>query len=58
MSLRLRITLALAGLLLICLSLAALTYTLWPIEKTSEQFQLSPTLFAPPQSWVNVSRLV
>jgi len=58
MSLRLRIALAITGLLLICLSLAALAYTQWPIKKTSEQFQLLPTLFAPPESSFTDSRFV
>ena len=42
--------LAVMGLLLVCLSLAALVYALMPVERTQEQYRPAPTLFAPPQS--------
>ena len=47
---RIRIALALAGLIVIILSLVALAYAFWPIEPTSEQFLPDPTLLVPPQS--------
>jgi hypothetical protein len=50
MSFRLRIALALAGLLVILLSLALLAYVLWPAGTLLERFQPAPTLFAPPQA--------
>jgi len=50
MTARLRLTLALAGLLLILLSLGLLAYALWPVGTVLEQFQPAPTLFAPPQA--------
>ena len=44
--------LAVAGLVLICVSLAALVYALTPVvDKTREQFRPAPTLFAPPHSY-------
>jgi type II secretory pathway component PulL len=48
MSQRWRLTLALVGLIVVMLSLAALAYAMWPIETTSEQFRPAPTLFTPP----------
>jgi hypothetical protein len=51
MTQRTRMTLAVIGLLLILLALAALAYALWPIDLTLEQQRLPPTLFAPPQSF-------
>jgi hypothetical protein len=43
-----RIFLLLLGLLLVFCSLAALLYSFWPIEGTSVQATLVPTLLAPP----------
>ena len=45
---RLRITLMLAGLVLVCLSLVLLAYALWPAQVLREQTTLAPTVFAPP----------
>ena len=50
MKLRWRVGLALAGLVLVVLSLVAIAYVVWPLQPTSEQFRPAPTLFAPPQS--------
>jgi hypothetical protein len=50
MSRRLRITLAVIGLLMACLSAAALAYAFVPVDKVQEQFRPAPTLFAPPPS--------
>ncbi len=50
MTQRTRITLAVIGLMLIVLALAALAYALWPMDLILEQQRLPPTLFAPPQS--------
>ena len=52
MNLRWRVGLALAGLVLVLLSLAAMGYVVWPLRPTSEQFRPAPTLFALPQSSV------
>jgi hypothetical protein len=52
MSSRWRVRLAVIGLVLIVLSLAALAYALWPVENVLEQERLAPTFFAPPQSWL------
>ena len=48
MTQRRRLVLALMGLIVIVFSLAALTYAMWPIETTREQFRPAPTLFTPP----------
>jgi hypothetical protein len=48
MSLRLRLALALTGLIVVLVSLALLAYVLWPSATELEQFQPAPTLFAPP----------
>ncbi len=48
MSRRLRLTLAVLGLVIVCLSLTALLYALWPVDTLRDQFPLVPTLFAPP----------
>lgn len=48
MTQRWRFVLALMGLIVIVFSLAALTYAMWPIETTREQFRPAPTLFTPP----------
>ena len=52
MSARARLALAIVGLLIICLSCVALAYAVRPLEHTSEQAPVAPTLFAPPQSFV------
>lgn len=57
MSSRWRVGLALLGVILIMLSLAALAYALWPVESVLEQERLAPTLFAPPQSLLTWVRL-
>lgn len=57
MSSRWRVGLALIGLILMALSLAALAYALWPVESVLEQERLAPTLFVPPQSWLIWVRL-
>ena len=48
MSRKSRIFLLLFGVLLVFCSLAALLYAFWPIEGTSVQATLGPTLLAPP----------
>jgi hypothetical protein len=50
MSTRLRLYLALAGLMLILASVLALAYAFWPVDTATEEFSPPPTLFAPPQS--------
>ena len=57
MSSRWRVGLALIGLILMVLSLAALAYALWPVESVLEHEWLAPTLFVPPQSWLMWLRL-
>ena len=56
MSLRWRQTLALIGLALIVFALAAVVYAAWPIDSSREQFRPAPTLFAPPEALLPVSR--
>lgn len=51
MSRRWRIALALIGVALILLALAALAYALWPLDPAVEQRPVPPTLFAPPQTF-------
>ena len=53
MVLRWRVALALAGLVLVLASLAAVAYAFWPFQPDREQFRPAPTLFSPPQSFVN-----
>ncbi len=48
MRLRLRLTLALIGLLIVACSLLALYYALAPVEVTRLQATVAPTLFGPP----------
>ncbi len=48
MSRRLRLTLLLFGLALMCCSLVALAYAFWPVEGLRVQATLAPTLFVPP----------
>ncbi|MEK7324814.1 MAG: hypothetical protein AAB217_06105 [Chloroflexota bacterium] len=53
MSTRARVALAVIGLLFICISCAALVYAVRPLERVSEQAPVAPTLFSPPQSFVD-----
>jgi hypothetical protein len=48
MSTRLRLALAVTGLIILCCALLALGYALWPIDDSSLQSTLAPTLFTPP----------
>ncbi len=48
MSRRLRLTLALLGLVIACFAVTALLYSLWPVDTLRDQLRLAPTLFAPP----------
>jgi len=48
MSRRLRLILAILGLVIACLSLIAVLYALWPVDPLRDQFPLAPTLFVPP----------
>jgi hypothetical protein len=50
MSRRLRLTLAILGLVIVCLSLTAVLYSLWPVDTLHDRFLLAPTFFAPPTS--------
>ncbi len=50
MSPRLRVILAVAGLLLITASLLALAYAFWPVDTATDEYLPPPTLFAPPQA--------
>ncbi len=52
MVLRWRVVLALAGLVIVLVSLAVMAYVFWPFQPVRQQFQPAPTLFAPPQSLV------
>jgi hypothetical protein len=52
MVLRWRVALALAGLVLVLVSLAVMAYVFWPFQPLRQQFQPPPTLFVPPQSAV------
>jgi len=45
---QLRILIIILGLILICLSLIALGFAIWPIDISNVQSTLEPTLFAPP----------
>jgi hypothetical protein len=56
MSPRARVALAVIGLLFICISCVALVYAVRPLEHVSEQSPVAPTLFAPPQSFVDILR--
>ncbi len=48
MSFRLKIGLAVLGLVIVLISLAALIYAYWPMEVVQVGGPVSPTLFAPP----------
>ena len=47
-SARLRLLVAVLGLLLLAFSLLALAYAIWPVEVQRLQATLAPTLFAAP----------
>ena len=49
MPLRARALLAIIGVILIVLAIAALVYAFAPIQNVREQIQIAPTLFAPPR---------
>jgi len=48
MSRRTRLAILILGLLLLGCSLAALAYAYWPVDTSSIQATLEPTMFAPP----------
>lgn len=48
MSRRVRLMLALLGLIIAALSAVVLVYAVWPVDTLRDQVQLSPTVFAPP----------
>ena len=50
MSPRVRVALALLGLLVICVSLAILAYAFGTSDHITEQVPVAPTLFVPPPS--------
>jgi hypothetical protein len=50
MSRKVRIVLALAGLLLVCVSLCGLAYVFVPLNPVTDRATIAPTLFGPPQS--------
>lgn len=53
LSLRWRLALALAGLVLIAFACAALAYSLWPAaEHETDRVPITPTVFSPPQSFI------
>ncbi len=56
MSPRLRLALAILGLVVIALALLALAYAAWPLESTVDQAPIAPTLFQPPQSFIALTR--
>lgn len=58
MTRRMRLVLAIAGMLLILASLCALAYAFAPLEPVTDQATVPPTLFVPPQSTVPALRLV
>lgn len=45
---RLRFTILLVSLVLVCLSMVLLVYAAWPGEVLREQATLAPTVFIPP----------
>lgn len=53
-----RLLLAFAGLILICLSLCVLAYALAPLQIMTDRATVAPTLFVPPQSAVEALRLL
>jgi len=48
MSRRLRLGLALFGLVILLFALLALAYAYWPLASLQEQVPIAPTLFSPP----------
>jgi hypothetical protein len=52
MSPRLRIVLAVVGVIIILCSLVTLAFAFGPIQHLSDQATVAPTMFAPPQSAV------
>ncbi len=48
MSRRLRLTLAVIGLIIAILAASALLYALWPVDTLRDQGHLVPSLFIPP----------
>lgn len=48
MSRKLRLSLLILGLVLLCSSLIALAYAYWPIDTAIVGVTLEPTLFSPP----------
>jgi len=53
-SLRWRLALAVVGLALICFACLALAYSLWPsTEHLTDRIPVTPTVFAPPQSFID-----
>lgn len=49
MSPRARAILAIVGIIIIVIALAALVYAFAPTQSVREQIPIAPTLFAPPQ---------
>jgi TRAP-type C4-dicarboxylate transport system permease small subunit len=56
MPFRLRLILAILGLLLCLCAAAALIYAAWPVEVLRDHAPVAPTLFAPPASALVISR--
>lgn len=52
MSRRVRVVLAIAGLVIVLCSLVTLGFAFGPIQHLSDQATVAPTMFAPPQSAV------
>ena len=53
MPLRLRILLAILGLMVCLCAASALVYVLWPTETVREVTPVAPTLFAPPAAAIS-----
>ena len=45
---RLRVTLLIIGLIIVCCSILAIGYVFWPLENGTIQATLAPTLLTPP----------
>ncbi len=58
MTRRTRLLLAIAGMILILVSLCALAYVFAPLEPVIDQATVPPTLFVPPQSAAPALRMV
>ncbi len=52
MSHRLRLALAILGLIVLLVAIAAIVYVAWPMQTAREQLPVAPTLFAPPATAV------